>query len=90
MNGKTIELEFTKHFRKAYSQLPKSIQTKVDRQLRILSLDRTHPGLRIRKMTDMGGIFEGRIDARFRFTFQKANGVIYLRELGTHNIYQRP
>lgn len=85
-----IRLETSQTFQKAFQDLPKTVQVKAQRQLQLLYQDDHHPRLRIRKMTDMGGIWEGRIDYSTRFTFERRGAVIYLRKIGSHSIYLDP
>jgi mRNA-degrading endonuclease RelE of RelBE toxin-antitoxin system len=82
--------QFAQAFTEAYTRLPRRIQRKVDRQLHYLARDITHPGLRVRKMIHMNGIWEARVDHRYRLTFELLDGKIYLRTVGRHDIYQRP
>ncbi len=84
------KLEYTRGFLESYSHLPQFIQKKVKRHLDYLAQDITHMSLRTRKMADLDGIWEARIDSRYRFTFDLSDGYIRLRALGTHDIYQRP
>ena len=90
MKFRALRIQNSQSFCMAYQQLPQAIQKKVDRQLAYLAADITHPGLRSKKMTDMKGIWEARIDSRYRFTFELSGGVVRLRTVGTHDIYQRP
>jgi len=80
-------IEYAATFIEAYQRLPQATQKKTNRQLQLLVQDITYPSLHIHKMTDMGCIWEGRIDYSTRFTFERRGVVIYL---GNHGIYLNP
>ncbi len=81
------QFELSPLFVNGYEILPQSIQKKVDRHLGYLAQDIAYPGLRARKMADRDGIWEARVDRRYRFTFELSQGIIHLRAVGTHDIY---
>ena len=85
-----MTLRFLIPFVKGYQRLPKHIQRKADRQLQHLKRDLRHPGVKARKMTNMGDIWEGRVNGSYRFTFQIEGDTIILRHIGTHKIYRKP
>jgi mRNA-degrading endonuclease RelE of RelBE toxin-antitoxin system len=84
----TITLEFTFSFLEAYRRLPQSIQRKVDYRINLLAQNIGHPGLRARKVTGVTGIYEARVDRRYRLLYERLPGVLHFRSLGTHQIYQ--
>lgn len=80
-------------FIKEYTKLPEPIKKKVKRQLKNLATyGVVHPGLSARKMlhTQPLEIWEMRVDYHFRITFQVDGDVVYLRHVGTHEIYRNP
>jgi mRNA-degrading endonuclease RelE of RelBE toxin-antitoxin system len=81
---------FLKPFVRDYCRLPEHIQRKTDRQLKRLKHDLRHPGVKARKMTGVGDIWEGRVNGSYRFTFQIVGEIIILRRIGTHTIYRKP
>ena len=60
----------TKRFKIAYDQLPKEIQEKATKAFRLFQENSRHPSLVIKKIKGVEGIWEGRIDQFYRFTFQ--------------------
>jgi mRNA-degrading endonuclease RelE of RelBE toxin-antitoxin system len=80
----------TKTFDQDYKTLPDTIQSLVDRKLRIFLQNPHHPSLRIKKMEDPREIWEGRISKSYRFTFQIHEDTYILRRLGTHDILKTP
>lgn len=67
----------TDRFKKAYQSLPKYIRKKVFKAFDLFQNDPTHPSLGVKKMQGYEGIWEGRIDQKYRFTFH------YERDLET-------
>jgi mRNA-degrading endonuclease RelE of RelBE toxin-antitoxin system len=77
-------------FAQEYRKLPAEIRKKIDRQLIHLSLDMRHPALNARKMVNQAEIWEARIDLHYRLTFTFNGDVIWLRRVGTHEVYHQP
>lgn len=85
-----MKLSFTKHFIRDYRNLPHNIQESVDKQLELLLNDQRHPSLNIKKMNDPRNIWEGRVTASYRFTFNIKGEVYIMRRVGTHDILKSP
>jgi mRNA-degrading endonuclease RelE of RelBE toxin-antitoxin system len=85
-----MKLLFTKTFVRDYRKLPPDIQETVDKQLDLLLSNQRHPSLNIKKMNDPRNIWEGRITASYRFTFQIKNDIYILRKVGTHDTLRKP
>ena len=67
-----MRVVFLHPFSAQYAKLPRTIQKKVDRQLRHLTTDMRHPALYARKMVGQEDIWEARVDIHYRLTFQIA------------------
>jgi len=80
----------TERFKKQYKKLPQYIKKATKKQLVFLLSDPGHPSLNIKKMKDPRNIWEGRITQSYRFTFQKKEDIYILRNIGTHNILEKP
>lgn len=85
-----MKLAFTRTFARDYRKLPVHIQKQVDKQLYHLLENPRHPSLNIKKLKDPRTIYEGRISASYRFTFQINDDVYILRKVGSHDILQQP
>ena len=85
-----MKIAFTKTFIRNYRQLPKLLQQAVDKQLGLLLSNPQHPSLNIKKMKDPRNIWEGRITASCRFTFQIKDDTYILRRAGTHDTLKNP
>jgi mRNA-degrading endonuclease RelE of RelBE toxin-antitoxin system len=72
-------------FERCYQDLPKSIQKKVDRQIKILANDFRHPSLHTKKIKGSEGIWEARVDISYRLTFEVIEDTIFLRVVGNHD-----
>jgi mRNA interferase RelE/StbE len=85
------EIEYSDYFRKATHLLPKEIQKKLAKALRLLAQDPRHPGLRTKPIRGLSSgspkIYEARIDQSYRFTYERKEGdVLLLRNVGEHDI----
>ena len=59
----------TGRFRKAFKALPRPIQEKVVKAFALFQADLNHPPLGVKKIKGLEGVWEGRIDLDYRFTF---------------------
>jgi len=85
-----MKLSFTKTFIRDYRKLPQGQQETVDKQLELLLSNQRHPSLNIKKMNDPRNIWEGRVTASYRFTFQIEDNIYILRRVGTHDTLKNP
>jgi len=85
-----MKLLFTKTFVRDYRKLPLEIQRTVDKQLGLLLSNPQHPSLNLKKMSDPRKIWEGRITASYRFTFQIETDTYVMRRVGTHDTLKKP
>ena len=79
-----MTVKFTKAAEKDYKKLPLGIQKKADKQFLVLTDNYRHPSLRTRKMGGQG-VFEGRVDIHYRFSFQVIGEEIYILIIGPHD-----
>lgn len=80
-----MRVALTASFRRSYRKLPGDIQDKVDRQIGILAENPRHPSLRVKKIKGTQEIWEARVDRGYRMTFSVKDGVIFLRQVGSHD-----
>ena len=85
-----MTLRRSRKFTKQYARLPEATRRKVEKTLRLLVTNPSHPGLKVRKLVNQDDIWEARIDYHTRMTFQKNDQRLLLRAVGTHAIYSRP
>lgn len=63
----------TAHFKKAYQALPEHIRKKAAKAFVLFQENPTHSSLGVKKMQGHKGIWEGRINHQYRFTFHYEN-----------------
>jgi mRNA-degrading endonuclease RelE of RelBE toxin-antitoxin system len=80
-----MPLVFTDRFKKAYQRLPIDIQQKVKKALRFLDENPRHPSLQVRKIQGTDNIYEGRVDQKYRFSFQFEGEDKILRNVDNHD-----
>ena len=80
-----MPIQFTERFVKQYERLPKTIQRKVDKALRLLDADFRHPGLRSHPVEEVGEIFEAYVDAKYSMTFERYGDVFVMRNVDNHD-----
>ena len=85
-----MTIELTDRYRKDFGRLPTNIQKKTAQQMKRLSLDLRHPGVKARKMVGQDDMWEGRVDGSYRFTFKIIENTLLFRRVGTHAIYKKP
>ena len=84
------DLRRSERFLKAFKALPRDIQGKVIKAFALFQENREHPSLVIKKIKGMEGVWEGRIDKQYRFTFHyetdKATGetICVFRNVDNH------
>jgi mRNA-degrading endonuclease RelE of RelBE toxin-antitoxin system len=84
-------IEVSSRFHKAYANLPGAIQKKVKKAILLLERDPRHPSLNLEKIDHERGIWSGRVDRSYRFTFQWMPGGLRLRQVGAHEqAYRAP
>lgn len=80
-----MALIFTSRFKKAYQRLPQTTQNKVKKALHLLVENPRHPSFHIKRIQGTDKIFEGRIDLKYRFSFEYDNEDILLRNVDNHD-----
>ena len=80
-----MALIITNRFKKAYQQLPPDIQNKVKKALRLLDEDPRYPSLRVKPIQGTDKIYEGRIDRKYRFSFEFNGDDKILRNVDNHD-----
>jgi mRNA interferase RelE/StbE len=80
------EVEFTDRFIKAYKKLPVEIQKKIQKSIRLLGDDPTHPSLRSKPIRGAPGVYEASVDMNYRMTYERLPGdVLRMRVAGPHD-----
>ena len=80
-----MNLYYSAEFKRGLKSLPKKLQEKTAKKLELFTKNSRHSSLRIKKIKSAKGIWEGSIDKKYRFTFERGKDTIILRVIGTHN-----
>jgi mRNA interferase RelE/StbE len=75
----------TERFKRAYRRLQKRDRERVKKALAQLLADRTHPGLRVKRVQGTERIWEMRAGRDLRITFEIEEEVYILRNVGHHD-----
>ncbi len=76
----------TPEFKADYEALPDEIKAKVKKAFELFKEDPKHPSLHTKKIKGTEGVFEGRIDRNYRFTFHYEEDTVFFRKVGPHRI----
>jgi mRNA-degrading endonuclease RelE of RelBE toxin-antitoxin system len=79
----------TERFKKAAARLPREIQTKAAKAFMLFKENPRHPSLGVKRVQGMPGVWEGRVDVNYRFTFHYEGDVCVFRNIGPHAIVER-
>ncbi len=79
----------SERFKRAFRSLPKEVQKKAGRTLRLMAEDLSYSSLVVKKVQGYTGVWEARVDVKYRLTFQveqKDGETIYtLRNVDNHD-----
>jgi mRNA-degrading endonuclease RelE of RelBE toxin-antitoxin system len=80
------KIEVSQRFLQAYHELPPEVQVKVKKALRLLAENPRHPSLQAKPIQGAPGIYEARIDRRYRLTYARLPGdILQIRVIGAHD-----
>lgn len=79
-----MKIQTTKLFDEDYRALPQDIKQRTNKQFALLLANPRHPSLRLKRMVEHPGIWEGSVTRKYRFTFQIAGDTYILRRIGEH------
>jgi mRNA-degrading endonuclease RelE of RelBE toxin-antitoxin system len=65
------KIELTEEFLRQYAGLPKEIQEKVKKAVRLLAQDPRYPSLQSKPIQGAVGIYEARVDRNYRLTYDE-------------------
>jgi plasmid maintenance system killer protein len=80
----------TRRFLSAFQALPPDVQKKMLKALALFGQDQRHPSLQVKKIQGRDGIWEARVDQKYRFTWhyeKNASGeaICILRNVDNHD-----
>lgn len=77
--------ERTTRFKRAAKKLTGMDRDRLAKALTLYEADPAHPSLGIKRVQGTKGIWEGRVSDAIRFTFEKIDDGILLRNVGAHD-----
>jgi hypothetical protein len=80
-----VIFERTARFKRATKKLTTQDQGRLTKALLLFEANPSHPSLGIKRVQGTKGIWEGRASDAIRFTFEKIEGGILLRNVGIHD-----
>ena len=80
-----MPIVLTRRFVQQYAGLPKIVQRKVDKALRLLDADFRHPGLHSHPIGSASGVFEAYVDSKYRMTFERHGDTFVMRNVDNHD-----
>lgn len=80
-----MELVRTERFKRAYRKLEPRYRKQVQKALAQLLADRTHPGLRVKRIRGTQKVWELRAGKDIRVTFEIEQEAYVLRNVGHHD-----
>ncbi len=84
-----MQLRRTKRFVRDYAALPDELKERTEKTIYILLKSPHHPSLRVKKMEGRKDIWELRVSASYRLTFQISGDTYILRRVGTHDVLKK-
>jgi mRNA interferase RelE/StbE len=79
-----MQLFYAERFRRSYADAPLRVQKQCDKQLGLLAQDLRHPSLRAKKYDAVRDIWQGPINASWRFHFKIDGDLYYLIDIIPH------
>jgi len=80
-----MPIVFTDRFVRAYDRLPDEVRQKVKKALRLLDSDARHPSLRVHPIRGHPGIYEARVDQKYRMSFEFDGDDQIMRNMDNHD-----
>lgn len=81
--------ERTTRFKRAAKKLGAQDRARLAKALLLYEGDPSHPSLHVKRIQGTKAVWEGRVSDAIRFTFEKIDGSIALRNVGAHDLTLR-
>ena len=80
------KIRVTRRFLKSFAHMPAAVQEKIKKQIALLAENPRHPSLQTKPIQGAPGIYEARVDADYRMTYERAaDDTLVLRVVGKHD-----
>jgi mRNA-degrading endonuclease RelE of RelBE toxin-antitoxin system len=80
-----MPLVFTERFLRAYDRLSPELRSKVKKALRLLDENPRHPSLHVHPIKGVRGIYEARVDQKYRMSFEFDGERRIMRNVDNHD-----
>lgn len=84
-----MNIRWTPLFRRDFQALPKDVQARAEKAIRLLRENPRYPSLRSRKMQRVENIWEASVTMSYRITYEIIGETLILRRIGTHDILKK-
>lgn len=80
-----MPVRLSERFSAKYEDLPKAVQTKVDKALKLLDANFRHPSLRSHPLKGYEGIYKAYVDQKYGMTYERHNDFLIMRNVDNHD-----
>ncbi len=84
-----MKISRTESFKRDLQSLPKEIQARAERAIRVMAENPRHPSLRAKKLQGTADRWEASVTMSYRIVYQLADDTLILRRIGTHDILRK-
>ncbi len=84
-----MKLILTERFKKDFKGLSKEVRKAAEGKLRLLEGNIRHPSLRVKKVRNREGVFEGSVNMNYRFLFLITSEGYTLLRISQHDILEK-
>ena len=80
-----MKILYTKKFLRSFNKLLSDIKKRAKKKFNIFLNNSNHPSLRVKKIKNRKGVFEGRINRDYRFSFLITKEAYVFINIGKHD-----
>jgi addiction module RelE/StbE family toxin len=81
-----MNIRWTPLFQRDFKRLPKDVQSRAEKAIRLLKQNPRYPSLRSKKLEKVENIWEATVTMSYRITYEISGQTLILRRIGTHDI----
>ena len=80
-----MPVRYTAKFKRRDGELPKEIRSRVNKAIEFLDHDYRHPGLQSHPVQGYTGVYEARVDDKYRMTYERRGDTFIMRNVDNHD-----
>jgi mRNA-degrading endonuclease YafQ of YafQ-DinJ toxin-antitoxin module len=80
-----MNIRWTPIFQRDFEKLPKDVQSRAEKAIRLLKENPRYPSLRSKKMESVETIWEASVTMSHRITYEISGQTLILRRIGPHD-----